>query len=60
MYCQILDNQQPVFIETDTSLGFRDQEGIYEHKDLITKVETIAQTWSNLLELSGGSLNFKK
>lgn len=43
----------------DTSLGFADS-GVLSCPEMITKLETIAQTWEHLLSISGGSLNLKK
>ena len=43
----------------DTSLGFTDY-GVLTCPEMITTLQTIAQTWEQLLFHSGGSLNLKK
>ena len=43
----------------DTSLGFTDA-GLLTLETLIAKLNTMAQTWENLLFLSGGALNLSK
>ncbi len=42
----------------NTSLGFSDSDSDLAH--LISRLQSIAQTWENLLSLSGGALNLKK
>ena len=42
----------------DISLGL--DSGVLSCPDMITKMESIAQTWEHLLSISGGSLNLKK
>lgn len=44
----------------DTSLGFTDHDCLFNYNELIQRLQSIAQTWSDLLEISGGSLNFSK
>ena len=43
----------------DTSLGFTDS-GVLSCTDMISRLNSIAQTWEQLLSHSGGSLNLKK
>jgi hypothetical protein len=42
----------------NTSLGFSDYETMTYHV-MVSKLQTIAQRWENLLHYSGGSLNLK-
>ena len=42
----------------DTSLGFSDSDSDLAH--LISRLQSIAQTWEHLLSLSGGALNLQK
>lgn len=44
----------------DTSLGFTDHQSALNYEELINRLQSVAQTWSDLLELSGGTLNFSK
>jgi hypothetical protein len=44
----------------DTSLGFTDNSSTLQFEEMILRIEQVAHSWSHLLELSGGSLNFKK
>ena len=43
-----------------TSLGFTDPQSALSYKELINRLKSVAQTWSDLLELLGGTLNFSK
>ena len=43
----------------DTSVGFTSSDES-SYPDLISRLETVAQTWEKLLHLSGGKLNLKK
>jgi hypothetical protein len=42
----------------ETSLGFSDSDSDLAH--LVTRLQSIAQTWEHLLSLLGGALNLKK
>ena len=44
----------------DTSVGFTSCKDDLSYTDLISRLETVAQTWEKLLHLSGGKLNLKK
>jgi hypothetical protein len=44
----------------DTSVGFSSCSDDHSYNDLISCLETVAQTWEKLLHLSGGKLNLKK
>lgn len=42
----------------DTSLGFTDPYTVFSYEELINHFQSVAQTWSDLLEYSGGSIKF--
>lgn len=44
----------------DSSLGLTGHAKTFEYEGLIRRLQEVAQTWSDLFESSGGSLNFKK
>ena len=44
----------------DTSIAFTSTTGDNSHSNMVTGLQSAAQTWQQLLSYSGGSLNFKK